>query len=55
MLLWASKFATAKIEHSFEMGKSTPLGVTHILLVMAHVGETTYYFMPIISHLQRKF
>ena len=30
MLLWASKFATAKIECSFEMGKSTPLGVTFI-------------------------
>ena len=26
MLLWASKFATAKIKHSFEMGKWTPLG-----------------------------
>ena len=26
MLLWASKFATAKIECSFEMGKQTPLG-----------------------------
>ena len=26
MLLWASKFATAKIECSFEMGKYTPLG-----------------------------
>ena len=26
MLLWASKFATAKIECSFEMGKWTPFG-----------------------------
>ena len=26
ILLWASKFATAKIECSFEMGKKTPLG-----------------------------
>ena len=26
MLLWASKFATARIECSFEMGKYTPLG-----------------------------
>ena len=25
MLLWASKFATAKIECSFEMGKLAPL------------------------------
>ena len=25
MLSWASKFATAKIECSFEMGKLTPL------------------------------
>ena len=25
MLLWASKFATAKIELTFEMGKKTPL------------------------------
>ena len=31
MLLWASKFATAKIECSFEMGKWTPLGVPFIL------------------------
>ena len=29
-----SKFATAKIECSFEMGKSIPLGVTFILLVL---------------------
>ena len=36
LLLWASKFATAKIECSFEMGKQTPLGVTFILLVMVH-------------------
>ena len=34
MLLWASKFVTAKIECSFEMGKKTPLGVTFILLLM---------------------
>ena len=26
LLLWANKFATAKIECSFEMGKQTPLG-----------------------------
>ena len=30
MLLWASKFATAKIECSFEMGKQTPLGPGNI-------------------------
>ena len=34
MLLWASKFATAKIECSFEMGKLTILEVTYILLEM---------------------
>ena len=34
MLFWASKFATAKIEFSFEMGKYTPLGVTFILLAV---------------------
>ena len=28
MLLWASKFATAKIECSSEVGKKTPLGGT---------------------------
>ena len=28
ILLWASKFATAKIECSFKMGKNTPLGGT---------------------------
>ena len=28
LLLWASKFATAKIECIFEMGKQTPLGGT---------------------------
>ena len=32
MLLWASKFTTAKIECNFEMGKLTPLGVTSIML-----------------------
>ena len=36
MLLWASKFTTAKIECSFEMSKQTPLGVTFILLAMLH-------------------
>ena len=35
MILWASKFATAKIECSFEMGMQTSLGVTHILLAVA--------------------
>ena len=39
MLLWASKFATAKIECSFEMGKLTPLGVTFILLAIVHLAE----------------
>ena len=34
LLLWASKFATANIESSFEMGKWTPLGVTFIMLAM---------------------
>ena len=34
LLLWASKFATAKIECSFEMDKETPLGVPFILLLM---------------------
>ena len=34
MLLRASKFATAKIECSFEMSKQTPLRVTIILLAM---------------------
>ena len=38
MLLWASKFATAKIECSFEMGKQTPLGVSFILLAMVCVA-----------------
>ena len=36
MLLWASKFAAAKIEYSFEMGKSTPSEVPFILLLMVH-------------------
>ena len=34
MLLWASKFATAKIEYSFEMGKQTPFGVFILLLMV---------------------
>ena len=34
MLLWARKFVTAKIDFSFEMGKSTPLGVLIILLAI---------------------
>ena len=34
MLLWASKFATVKIECCFEMGKLTPLEVLFILLLM---------------------
>ena len=34
VLLWASKFATAKIECSFELDKYTPLGVPLILLLM---------------------
>ena len=33
MLLWASKFATTKIECSFEMGKLTPLGGTNYFAV----------------------
>ena len=33
MLLWASKFATAKIEYSFKIGKQAPFRVTFILLV----------------------
>ena len=33
-LVCANKFATAKIEYSFEMGTETPLGVQFILLVM---------------------
>ena len=36
MLLCASKFATAKIECSFEIGKYTPLGLAFILLLMIH-------------------
>ena len=40
MLLWASKFGTAKIECSFEMGELKPLGVPFILLLMAHSGST---------------
>ena len=39
MLLWASKFGTAKIECNFEMGKYTPLGVPFILLLMVHVNQ----------------
>ena len=39
LLLWASKFATAKIEWSFEMGKSTLLGVTYILPAMVHANN----------------
>ena len=39
MLLWASKFATVKIECSFEMGKHTPLGVPFILLLMVRVFQ----------------
>ena len=38
-LLGASKFATTKIEWSFEMGKWTPLWVPFILLLMVHVGQ----------------
>ena len=38
MLLWASKFATTKIECSFEMSKKTPLRVTFILLAMVYHG-----------------
>ena len=34
MLLWASKFTTAKIECYFEMGKWIPLGVPFILLAI---------------------
>ena len=34
VLLWASKFAAAKIECSFELDKYTPLGVPLILLLM---------------------
>ena len=37
MLLCASKFATGKIECSFERGKETPLGVIFILLAMEHI------------------
>ena len=37
MLLWASKFATAKIESGIEMGKKTPLWVTFILLAMIDI------------------
>ena len=39
LLLWASKFATAKSECSFEMGKYAPLWVPFILLLM--VPETS--------------
>ena len=35
MLLWAGKFAAAKIECRFEMGKQTPF-LPLILLVMVH-------------------
>ena len=34
MLLWASKFAMAKIECSFEISKETHLGVAFILLAV---------------------
>ena len=40
MLLWASKFATAEIECSFEMGKlvNTFRGVPFILVLTVHIG-----------------
>ena len=34
LLLCASKFTTAKIECSFEIGKLTPLGVLFIFLLI---------------------
>ena len=49
MLLWASKFATAKIESSFEIGKYTTLGVTFILLAMVqYIDEKVVFYA---SHL----
>ena len=39
MLIWASKFATAKIECSFELDKETPLGGSNIYFA----GEGTFY------------
>ena len=38
MLLWASKFATAKIECSFEMGKLTHLGGTIYFAVIVLIN-----------------
>ena len=43
MLLWASKFATAKLECSFEMGEWTPLGVPFILLAMVRTPAVLAY------------
>ena len=37
MLLWASKYATAIIECSFEKDNLSPLQVTFILLTIVHL------------------
>ena len=47
MLIWANKFATAKIECSFEMDKKTPLEVTFILMAMVHVDIGIYMHVSI--------
>ena len=47
MLLWASKFATAKIECSIEMGNQKTLGVPFILLLMVHIAFI--YFTAFIA------
>ena len=43
----ASKFATAKIECSFVMGKETPLGYPLFLMLMVHLPDIFY-----IGHLR---
>ena len=45
MLLWASKFATGKIECSFEIGKWTSLGVSFILLLIVYEIVSVYLYV----------
>ena len=49
-LLWASKFAAAKIECTFEMGKQTLLGVTFILLMMVPNFKVIHLIITILRY-----
>ena len=50
MLLWASKFATAKIECSFEMGKQTHLWRGEGNIYFAGDGTSCSLFIPIAKN-----